>query len=51
LDVVYDRFYYGGGKIIAGLFSGPGGPYLIWEGLNEYEEHLNETGSNDNKPF
>jgi hypothetical protein len=29
LDVVYVRLYYGGGKMIAGLFSGPGGPYLI----------------------
>jgi hypothetical protein len=51
LDVVYNRLYYGGGKMIAGVFSGPGGPYLIWEGLNEYAEHLNETGSHSYKPF
>jgi hypothetical protein len=50
-DVAYARLYYGGGKMIAGLFSGPGGPYLIWDGLNEYEEYLNVIGSNDYKPF
>lgn len=53
------RIQYGGWKIVGGMaaitLGGPGGWILgagaIWEGMNEYSQHLNETGRGDDYRF